>query len=369
MVLSLFNRKKVNKTRGGAAYYHLTVKKIIRETDDAISIVLDNSGNEITYKPGQFITLVINMDGEEIRRPYSISSSPDAGSDLVITLKKLDTGKVSAYLVDELEPGHKIKILAPSGNFTIDFDANNDRTFIFFAGGSGISPLMSILKTALVREPQSKMLLIYQNRCEETIIFNKSIDELLSKYPDRIHVIHILSQPSDSWKGLSGRLYPELIKSIFQQHGVPFENSVISICGPGAFMDMIDSTLDELGFKRENRYRENFYSREATEILKDNPDPEGKENFESTVTILLDNEEHILKIKSDEFILETALDMNLNMPFSCQSGICTTCRGKLISGEVIMEDPEGLSEEEIEAGYILTCVSHPDSKELKIQME
>jgi ring-1,2-phenylacetyl-CoA epoxidase subunit PaaE len=359
----------MNKTPGGAAYYHLTVKKIIRETDDAISIVFDNPGNEITYKPGQFITLVLKMGEEEIRKPYSLSSSPDDGSDLVVTLKKADAGKVSAYLVDELEPGNKIKVLAPAGNFTIDFEANNDRTFIFFAGGSGISPLMSILKTALVREPHSKIILIYQNRREETIILKKTIDGLLATYPDRIHVIHILSQPSNSWKGLSGRLNPDLIKNIFLQYGVPLHNSAIFICGPGALMDMIESTLDDLGFNREIRYKETFYSKEDTKELKDDPDPAEKEYFGSTVTILLDNEEHILKIKSDEFILETALDADLNMPFSCQSGICTTCRGKLISGEVIMEDPEGLSEEEMEAGYILTCVSHPDSKELKIKME
>jgi ring-1,2-phenylacetyl-CoA epoxidase subunit PaaE len=308
------------------------------------------------------------MDGQEIRRPYSLSSSPDIDSDLMITVKKMDKGKVSIHLINELKTGQDIRIMAPSGNFTTDFDPKNNRNFVLFAGGSGITPIMSIMKSALVREPDSRIILVYQNHNEASIIFKRAIDEFQGKYPGRFKVTHILSKPSDSWTGLTGRLSADQVKNIFHQYGITSNNSTVFICGPNGMMETIEDTLDELGFGMKNRFKERFSTPDTNNKNQIGSIPEPNDVLESNVTIILDNEEYFLKIKPDEFILEAALDEDLDMPFSCQSGICTTCRGRLLSGNVIMEDPEGLSDEEITAGYILTCVSHPNSKDLKIEI-
>ena len=266
------------------------------------------------------------------------------------------------------------------------------------------------MKSALVREPSSRIILVYQNRNEHSIIFKKVIDEFQAKYPSRIKVMHILSQPSETWQGATGRLSPDQVKNLLHRYAIPFNNSTVFICGPKGMMDTVETTLKDLGYNRRNTLKERFSTSDPAEQATESPyltsekliqgtgkpeqikdksghiakkpvqttDESGQamkkpENTpptitESTVTIILDNEAYELMIKTEEFILEAALDADLNMPFSCQSGICTTCRGKLISGEVRMVDPEGLSREEIASGYILTCISHPASKDLKIKV-
>lgn len=368
MVLSLFKRKSVDQDPKGAVYYTVKIKDIIRETEDAISIVLENPNNQITYKPGQYITLVMNLEGREVRRSYSFSSSPDQDDYLIVTVKKVEGGKVSAYIVDHLQKGDEVKIMTPSGRFTTDFDPANKRTLVFFAGGSGITPLASLIKSALIREPESKIFLMYQNRNEGSIIFKKMLDELAGKYPDRLLVTYILSRPSPAWDGKTGRLNVDDIRHFFELNKIPLNKSAVFICGPKGMMETVEATLHDLGMDRKRIFKESFYAADTSKNQLEKSMGIPEVGTESKVTIILDNEEHKLTIPTNEFILEAALDADLNMPFSCQSGICTSCRGKLISGEVRMEEPEGLSEDEIESGYILTCVSHPLSREIKIEI-
>jgi ring-1,2-phenylacetyl-CoA epoxidase subunit PaaE len=371
-VLNLFKKngkKKVADHPVGAMYHHLTVKEIIKETNDAITIVFEDPENEIKYLPGQYITLIMNIDGEEVRRSYSLSSSPDQDTYPAVTVKKLDGGKVSSYLLNELKTGDNIKIMAPKGNFTTNFDPGLKRILVFFAGGSGITPLMSLIKSALLKEPDSRIILIYQNQKEESIIFHQAIEELSDTYPERIEVNHILSRPSDSWKGKKGRLSAEDVKGIFTSCDLLKKDFAVFTCGPQGMMETVESVLDELEIDSKKRFKESFFSTTGT---ASETSAAGSKSppiaSESKVTILLDNEDHEIVVKPDEYILETALDADINMPFSCQSGICTSCRGRLLSGKVSMEDPEGLSDEEIKDGYILTCVSHPASKDIKIEI-
>jgi ring-1,2-phenylacetyl-CoA epoxidase subunit PaaE len=181
-------------------------------------------------------------------------------------------------------------------------------------------------------------------------------------------VIHILSKPAENWDGLKGRLTRDMILDIFKQNQIKVERSSVFTCGPQGMMDTVESGLDLLSVDKKNRHKESFYSPGTTTKVSTIPEEKKDSDTESQVTILLDNEEHKIVVKSNEYILETALDADINMPFSCQGGICTSCRGKLVSGNVKMDDPDGLSDEEIEAGYILTCVSHPVSKDVKIEM-
>lgn len=371
MVLSLFKKNiKNDKIKGssGARYYNLTVKEIIKETDDAVSIVFYNPENNITYLPGQYLTLILNIEGDEIRRSYSLSSSPDVDSSLCVTVKKVDNGNVSKYLVDEVKPGDELKVMEPKGNFTTEFNKENERSFVLFAGGSGMTPIMSIMKSALVSEPKSDITLIYQNRTEDSIIYKKLLDELEDKYHDRLKVIHILSKPDENWDGLEGRMSREIILDIFKRNQIKADRSSVFTCGPQGMMDTVESALDALSIDKKKRHKESFYSPGTKTNETTVAEEKRNSDTESRITILLDNEEHEIVVKSNEYILETALDADINMPFSCQGGICTSCRGKLLSGNVKMDDPDGLSDEEIEEGYILTCVSHPVSKDVKIEM-
>lgn len=370
MVLNFFkkkHKKEFKKIIGGKAYYHLQVKKVIKETEDAITIVFDNPDAEITYKPGQYLTLILDINGEKFRRSYSLSSSPDYDIEIAVTIKKIGGGKVSHHLNHSLKSGDWIEIMEPLGNFTTNFNPESSRTLVMFAGGSGITPLISIIKSALVLEPNSKVILVYQNRNESSIIFNELISELLLKYKDRFKVLHYLSQPSPEWGGIKGRLSGNEIKKILKDTSSGCPNIHVFSCGPEGMMSNVDSSLDEIDLPLNRRYKESFTTSSTSSDTNKNTTVK-KEQTSSEVTIILDNEEHVLQVPKNEYILEMALDADLDMPFSCQSGLCTSCRGKLVSGEVSMEDPDGISEDEIAEGYILTCISLPASEKIKIEI-
>ncbi len=369
MIQSLFKRKEkkdVKQQVGGVTYYDLVVKEIIRETTVAISIVFENPEHKIKYKAGQYITLLLQIDGKEIRRSYSLSSSPVTDDHLAVTVKKIEGGNVSNFINHQLKPGDKIRVMQPMGNFTTNFDKNHDRTLLLFAGGSGITPLISILKTLLVTEPESNAILIYQNRNLQSIIFKDLIDSLIEKYPERLKVFHVLSKPEKSWKGKSGRITADMVKHIIGETKFKLHNTDVFFCGPSGMMNTVKLVMEELGVDNSRFYKESFVASSSKKAAQDQQE-EPSDEF-SKVNILVDGQEYEIKVKRDEFILETALDNDIDIPFSCQSGLCTTCRGKLLAGKVRMEDPDGLSDGEIADGYILTCVSHPDSQEIKIEI-
>ncbi len=371
MVLSFFKRKKKEKKSGpGAAYFQLLVKDIIVETRDAISIIFENPDNKITYKPGQFLSLIFKIDGEDIRRSYSLSTSPYSDTDLGVTVKRVDQGKISNYINEKIKPGDLIEAMEPKGNFTIDINPEAKRHVVLFAGGSGITPLFSIGKSVLLKEPGSQVTLIYQNRNEESIIYKGIIDQYLSKFPN-FRVTHILSQPTEGWAGMKGRISGQDVQNLMQE--IAKEKNiepVFYLCGPHDMMDTIIDQLTLMNFPHNAIHKESYVTastKAATHEQKEaSPVDQVIESRE--VTILLNGEEFKITVEPGNYILETALDADLNMPFSCQSGLCTACRGKLISGKVKMDDPDGLSEEEIAEGYVLTCVSHPVTDDVVIEI-
>lgn len=369
MIQSLFkwkDKKEEKKSTGGVKYYDLRVREVVRETADAITIIFENPDHIINYKAGQYITLIMNIEGDEVRRSYSLSSSPLTDDHLAVTVKKIKGGHVSEYLNHQLGPGDKIRVMQPLGNFTTEFDKAYDRTLLLFAGGSGITPLISILKTLLAAEPKSNAILIYQNRNLQSIIFKDLIDSLVKKHPDILKVFHILSKPEKSWKGQSGRLTADMVKHIIQKTNFNLHNTDVFFCGPSGMMDTAEKVMQELGVDRSRFYKESFLATPSGD--KSEKKLENLADDISQVQIEVDGQKYEIGVKHDEFILETALDHDIDIPFSCQSGLCTTCRGKLLSGKVRMEDPDGLTDTEIAEGYILTCVSHPDSQEIKIEI-
>lgn len=361
MVFNLFKKKK-DKEKGPAIYESLKVNKIVKETPDSITIIFENpEGGKLEYKAGQYLTTICEVDGKEERRCYSLNTSPFLQDLPAITVKREEKGRVSNFLFENVREGDVIGIVKPAGSFTTIFDERNKRHFVLIAGGSGVTPLMSILLSALEKEPSSYITLIYSNRNEDSIIFKEKLEQLSREHSGRLRIIHILSQPSTSWKGPRGRLSPGALRSILKEFPI-FKQTEYYLCGPAGLMNMVEQVLISEQVNPVNIRKESFTSAEPRDV---NITPIGT----SDVTVIMENEQYHFTVKSGKTILETAQDNDIDMPYSCQSGICTTCRCLLLEGQVEMEEDEGLSDEEIAQGYVLVCVGHPKTPHVKLRVE
>jgi ring-1,2-phenylacetyl-CoA epoxidase subunit PaaE len=365
-MLGLF-KKKEKAVSGRNKRLKIRVKEVIKETQDATTLVFEPS-HPIDYLAGQYITLIFDIDGKEERRSYSLSSCPKTDLLPAITVKRVDDGKVSNYLNDHMKVDDEFEILAPGGSFTPDYTDKENKEYVLFAGGSGITPLFSILKSILAQDPNLRINLIYQNRDEANIIFKDKLERLEANNSDTLKIHHVLSRPDGNWTGLKGRLSGEMVKSLLLD--LPefrIQKAHYFVCGPSGMMDVVESALEELNVPQSNIFTEKFVASEDKNTNKSTD--EKTELVERTVTIHLDGERHEVVVPANKSILEAALDENIDMPFSCQSGLCTACRGKLLKGKIYMEEDEGLSDEEIADGYVLNCVGHPLTADVEIEIE
>lgn len=347
----------------------LTVKDIIRETSDAVTIVFQKpAGDEFKYKAGQYLTLKMSVGGESLRRAYSLCSSPITDTDLAVTVKKVDGGKMSSFVNATLQKGQTVEVFPPMGNFAITPDATRSHHYVLFGGGSGITPLMSIIKTILTAEPNSRVTLIYGNRDEQSIIFNTTLNQLEDNSNGRFRTIHILSDASATWIGMRGlptrATVLNIVQGILNADRLP---KTYWMCGPTPMMEEVQAALGFLNIPKETINREIF-----TAPL---PDPEAKAAAAAeapkrgayTVKILLDGVQKDVLVKENATILDAAIDAGMDPPYACQMGVCCTCRAKLKSGKVLMDEDEGLSDTEIAQGYILTCQSHPLTADCELE--
>lgn len=293
-------------------------------------------------------------------------TSPYCDEDIAVTVKRVEGGLMSNYLNDTLKEGDYIDVMEPMGNFTTEYAADNKRHLIMFSGGSGITPMISIAKSILFTESESIVSLIYANRDIDSIIFKDKLHELEEKFEGRLHVIHILDNAPLEWQGHSGLLNHEMLTKLFER--IPDwgdEKTTYLMCGPEGMMNNVETLLDQQQVPKNKIFKESFVT--GTINKGHEPEPE-VEVVTQEVTIIYDGEEHIVTVPPDQPILEAALDMDIELPFSCQSGLCTACRGKCVSGSVKMDEEEGLSEAEKKAGYVLPCVSHPLTNDVKIEI-
>ena len=371
MAFGLFKKSgKKEEATGSSKYHELKVKQIIKETKDAISIAFEHpASKKIEYKSGQFLTLIAPIDGKDVRRAYSLCSSPFVDEDLVVTVKRVENGLMSNWLPDHIQQGQTLKVMEPMGVFTTDYDTSNKRHLIMFAGGSGITPMMSIVKSMLVKEPDSIVSLIYCNRDEESIIFRDALDKLQTNYQGRLHVIHVLDNAPMNWQGYSGLLNPEMLKKLFER--IPdwgMEKTTYLMCGPEGMMKNVEVLLSEHSIPKEKIFKESFVAGTIDKEIKTEATTSKVEKKTRKVIIKYDGAEYEVMVEPDRAILETALDMGIDLPYSCQSGLCTACRGKAISGKVKLDEEEGLSESELAEGYVLTCVGHPITDDVVIEI-
>lgn len=375
MAFSFFKKSdktpKKEEAHGSPRYHDLVVKDIVKETADTISIVFEQpAAGAMSYKSGQFLTLIASVNGKEVRRSYSLCTSPFVDKDLAVTVKRVEGGLLSNWLAEHLKKGATIRVMEPMGQFTTEYSADRKRHLILFAGGSGITPMMSIVKSILVKEPNSIVSLIYCNRDIDSIIFKDALDEMQTRDEGRLHVIHVLDNAPMNWQGYSGLLNHEMLTRLFER--IPdwgIDNTTYLMCGPEGMMKNVDSLLAMRHIPKEKIFKESFVQGIIDKDQKKEQVVAGKEERkEREVTIRYDGQEYKVMVPPDKGILESALDQGIDLPYSCQSGLCTACRGKALSGKVKLDEEEGLSQSERDEGYVLTCVGHPLTDDVVIEI-
>lgn len=374
MAFSFFKKSEKSQkedTHTGPRYYDLSVREIIQETRDTISIVFSQpEAHPVPYKSGQFLTLILPVNGKEVRRAYSLCSSPYVDKDLAVTVKRVDGGLMSNWLAENLKVDTRIKVLEPMGQFTTEFSKDRKRHLVMFAGGSGITPMMSIIKSILSQEPESIVSLIYCNRDIDSIIFKDALEEMQTRDEGRLHVIHVLDNAPMNWQGYSGLLSHDMLTKLFERFpdwGIT--NTTYLMCGPEGMMSNVESLLAMRHIPKERIFKESFVQGTITkEQKKDEVIVGGEELKTRIVTIRYDGQEYKVTVPPDKGILESALDQGIDLPYSCQSGLCTACRGRALSGKVKLDEEEGLSQSERDEGYVLTCVGHPLTDDVVIEI-
>jgi ring-1,2-phenylacetyl-CoA epoxidase subunit PaaE len=365
--LTLADGCKLNMSK----YFFLKVKEIEKETDEASTIHFWHPVSQVvSYRPGQFLTLLLPQDEKKVRRSYSMSSSPYTDVSLAITIKRVPGGFASNTLLDTLKEGDFLEAMEPAGVFFPKQDDDQTRQVVFIGAGSGVTPLFSILKSILIVEPESEVILIYGSRNEESIIFRKKLEALRLKYEDRFRIIHSLSQPGGEWSGETGRLNrTHLLKILDGFPDVRKTEAEYFLCGPDDMMEEADRALAILGVASSQIRKESFAvgaSQHAGEVSIEEADDTGRTR---EITLIYEGTEYKLPVKPHETVLEAALNMDIDLPYSCQAGMCTACLGKCTSGRVSMDEEEALTDAERKEGFILTCVSHPLSDDVIVEVE
>ncbi|WP_303317915.1 ferredoxin--NADP reductase [Flavivirga abyssicola] len=340
----------------------LLIKDIIRETDDAISLCFKNGNffKKLKYKPGQFLTIHVPIDTVVHKRAYSFSSNPYTDKDLKITIKRVEKGLVSNFVHDNLHVGDKLVVDNPAGSFYVEPASKQKKQYILFAGGSGITPMFSIIKSVLTEEKDSNILLIYANQSMESIIFHDEIKALENKYPNNFSIEHIISSnKEDNNNYYAGLVTHKLLNKIFSKHLLAYDDHTYMICGPFGYMEKIKELLKDNGVTREKIMIEVF----KAPVVK----VSGKDLL-SDVTLKVEGEAHQIQVRGDKSILEQAMSESIVIPYSCRAGMCSSCRAKCISGEVMMTEGHLLPDSDVENGDILTCISYPVSEKVVIEI-
>jgi ring-1,2-phenylacetyl-CoA epoxidase subunit PaaE len=352
-------------------FHPLTIEEIRSETPDAVSIafaVPQELREAYRFTPGQYLTLKTVRDGEEIRRSYSICSGLDDG-ELRVAVKKLEGGRFSALLGESIMPGQALEVMTPMGRFGVEPDSAAERTYVGLACGSGITPILSLIKSMLAREPESRFFLFYGNRTTGSIIFRETLEDLKDRFLERLSVFHILSREAQDISILNGRLDEEKIGLLLRTVVPAQDVDHVFVCGPAGMLEDAEAAVRKIGFRGEQIHFERFTPAEGA-AGRPAPRPVVVDATPKAVAeIILDGVRHSFPVAEGEAIVDAALRAGLDLPYSCKGGMCCTCRARVVEGEVEMMQNFSLEAWEIKAGYALTCQSLPKTKRVVVDYD
>lgn len=341
-------------------FHALTVSQVKRETPNAVSITFDVPANlteTFAFKAGQYITVKFSVDGKEIRRAYSICSSEGSGK-LRIGVKKVPKGLFSEFANKTLKENDVLQVMAPTGKFTI---AEGTKNIAAFAAGSGITPILSLIKTTLEKSSENKFLLVYGNQSLDEAMFYEELLSLKKDYSDRFFVEFLFSRKKET-NILFGRIDRSVVNFALKNKYKETDFSAYYLCGPEELIDDVSSTLKHNGVNAKLIHYELFSTAESGLLVQNH---EGN----TTVTVTLDDEEQTYVMSQTKSILEAALDEGLDPPYSCQGGICSTCIARLKEGKAEMRKNQILTDDEIADGLILTCQAHPTTPTIVVDYD
>ncbi len=345
-------------------FHPLQVADIRRETADTISVAFAIPAelrDDFAYAPGQYLTLRTVRDGQEMRRAYSICSGLDEG-ELRVAIKRVDGGRFSEWAHQALRPGAMLEVMPPAGRFTVALDPEAERTYAGFAAGSGITPVVAILRTVLAREPRSRFLLFYGSRSTADILFREALEELKDRYLGRLSVFHVLSREQQDVAILHGRLDGEKA-ALVARHLLPPDLDAAFVCGPEPMIGAVTEALEAAGFPRERILTERFTpaAGASPRPLVNSPLSQLEAAPRAVATIVADGRRTEVPVAEGETVLDAALRAGLDLPYSCRGGMCSTCRAKVAEGSVAMAVNYGLEPWETAAGFALTCQAVPQT--------
>ena len=347
-------------------FYSIPVHSITQLTDDSVCVKFDISScdpNTFKFISGQYITISHKISGKEIRRSYSISSCPSQG--IEIGVKLVENGRMSTYLVNELKVGDVLNIMPPTGSFALEVKNSNANQYIGICSGSGITPILSMIRNVLISEPESSFVLIYGNKSISSTMFSNELKNFRLNYKDRFSIFNAYSRENNS-DSINGRLDEVSLKTLFDSNSNFINADSFYICGPGNMIQSVSKFLDLFGINNKKVLYELFSAPVETKkeiIVK-------AEIIKSNVTVSFDGDDFDFELSQDGLtILDAALEAGADVPFSCKGGVCSVCKAKIMEGTASMDINYSLAEDDVEEGYILTCQAHPTSENLIVDYD
>jgi len=352
-------------------FHRLTVKEVKKETPECVSVLFDvpeNLQHDFQFSQGQSLTLRTTINGEEIRRNYSICSSP-LENKLKVAIKKVEGGLFSTFANEHLKKGDVLDVMPPVGKFNTPLLPENKKNYLAFAAGSGITPVISLIKTTLATEKHSRFTLVFGNRNRSSIIFFEELESLKNQYMERFSLVHILSRERMDTDLNFGRISQEKLEELDRLEDFSSTDEFF-ICGPAEMIFTVKAFLEKKGITGNKIHLELFNSTKSRQSTVDSPQT-NTSGAVSNINVKVDGRsfEVTIPFNSDQTILDAALQQGADLPYACKGGMCCTCKAKLLEGEVSMDVHWGLEEEEVAKGYILTCQSHPKTEKVVVDFD
>lgn len=355
-----------------AKFFPIKVKDVYKETEDCSVVTFDvpeDLKSDFKYHQGQHLTLKKDINGEDVRRSYSLCSSP-VDDEWKVAVKQIFEGKFSTYVNQQLKANDIIEVMPPSGDFGVDIKEDIENTYLFFAAGSGITPVLSMIKTHLAKEPNANCKLFYLNKNAKSIIFKEEIEQIRNKYFGRFEIFYFLTREQRDIELLNGRFTPEKIQLLANSVFDIDQVTDVFICGPEQMIFMIRDEFTALGLNKNQIHCELFVTGISEEEKKRAEAAMAKREDGTEITILDGGKEfHFIMNKDYENILDAALAAGADLPFACKGGVCSTCKCKLMEGDVEMKVNYALEKDEVEQNFVLSCQAIPTSKRVTVDFD